>query len=49
MEFAERHRWMAPDDALAEPWSYERVPDLVTSYAAGDIDTYFPLICVSPD
>ncbi|MFJ8604959.1 hypothetical protein ACIREM_40905 [Streptomyces shenzhenensis] len=49
MEFAERRRWMPSDYALAEPWSYERVPDLVTSYAAGDIDTYFPLISVSPD
>ncbi len=48
MEFGESHGWMPPAEAIAEPWPYERVPDLVASYASGDVDTYFPLVRVNP-
>jgi NADPH:quinone reductase-like Zn-dependent oxidoreductase len=48
MEFGERHGWMPPEESIATPWAYDRLPDLVTAYRDGDVDTYFPLIRVNP-
>ncbi|MYS79270.1 hypothetical protein [Embleya scabrispora] len=47
MAFGEERGWMPPLAALAEPWPYDRVPNLVDAYAAGDVATYFPLIKVN--
>jgi NADPH:quinone reductase-like Zn-dependent oxidoreductase len=46
MAFAEATGWMPPLD-LGATWSYDRVPELATTYAAGGIESYFPLIEVN--
>jgi NADPH:quinone reductase-like Zn-dependent oxidoreductase len=47
MDYGERTGWMPPIQPNERPWSYETVPQLVDTYAQGDIDTYFPLIQVN--
>jgi NADPH:quinone reductase-like Zn-dependent oxidoreductase len=47
MEFGESHGWMPPTEAIAQPWPYESVPNLVATYASGDLDAYFPLVRVN--
>ncbi|WP_283139398.1 hypothetical protein [Rhizohabitans arisaemae] len=47
VDFAERRDWAPPLEAIGEPWTYESVPNLVRTYAVGDLDTYFPLIRVN--
>jgi len=46
MEYGERTGWMPPIDG-EQPWPYLQVPELVELYAAGKVDSYFPLIEVN--
>jgi hypothetical protein len=46
MAYGERTGWMPPIDG-EKPWPYSQVPELVERYAAGEIDSYFPLIEVN--
>ncbi len=47
MEYGERTGWMPPLRPDEKPYAYEQVPDLVASYASGDIDSYFPMVQVN--
>lgn len=47
MEYGESRGWMPANDAIAPPWSYEDLPNLVDAYASGAVDSYFPLVAVN--
>lgn len=46
-DLQERTGWIPPEDATAL-YGFDRVPDLYADYAAGRIDSYFPLYQVNP-
>jgi hypothetical protein len=45
VDFAVRHGWMPPLDEYVYPW--EEIPRLVREYAAGEIDSYFPIFRIN--
>jgi NADPH:quinone reductase-like Zn-dependent oxidoreductase len=47
MAYGERTGWMPPLDE-ERPWAFDAVPALVDDYAAGHIESYFPLVKVNP-
>ena len=48
MAYGEGSGWMPPIAADEAPWAYEQVPELAADFAAGRVETYFPLVRVNP-
>ncbi|MFN8494518.1 MAG: zinc-binding dehydrogenase [Caldilineaceae bacterium] len=46
VQYAQQHDWMSPEPDTIYAW--EAVPQLAADYAAGRIDSYFPLYTVNP-
>jgi NADPH:quinone reductase-like Zn-dependent oxidoreductase len=47
MDFAETHSWMVPASEVAQVYSWDEIPHLAEEYAAGRVESYFPIFSVN--